>query len=212
MTSVEGIKSTIRELGNLSGKSRELTELATKIKKSQERLRLSVEAAVRVLSSLRAGNSDIRSIMDVALGEKSNQDQAVQAVLDILNSAPDDAEVDSAISGLKSAIEASDFNTATLPAEQQAALNNTSPDRGQPPSAGPPPAQQVPPPAQQGPPPAQQDGNDDDDGDVNYMGGYTWRGNSNSKSKSKKKTPTKRKGTRRRTARNGGRKTKKKKK
>lgn len=206
MTSVEGIKSTIRELGNLSGKSRELTELATKIKKSQERLRLSVEAAVRVLSSLRAGNSDIRSIMDVALGEKSNQDQAVQAVLDILNSAPDDAEVDSAISGLKSAIEASDFNTTALPAEQQAALNNTSPDRGQPPSAGPPPAQQ-------GPPPAQQDGNDDDDGDVNYMGGYTWRGNSNSKSKSKskKKTPTKRKGTRRRTARNGGRKTKKKK-
>ena len=206
MTSVEGIKSTIRELGNLSGKSRELTELATKIKKSQERLRLSVEAAVRVLSSLRAGNSDIRSIMDVALGEKSNQDQAVQAVLDILKSAPDDAEVDSAISGLKSAIEASDFNTAALPAEQQAALNNTSPDRGQPPSAGPPPAQQ-------GPPPAQQDGNDDDDGDVNYMGGYTWRGNSNSKSKSKskKKTPTKRKGTRRRTARNGGRKTKKKK-
>ena len=202
MTSVEGIKSTIRELGNLSGKSRELTELATKIKKSQERLRLSVEAAVRVLSSLRAGNSDIRSIMDVALGEKSNQDQAVQAVLDILKSAPDDAEVDSAISGLKSAIEASDFNTTALPAEQQAALNNTSPDRGQPPSAGPPPAQQ-------GPPPAQQDGNDQDE--INYMGGYTWRGNSNSKSKSKKKTPSKRKGTRRRTARNGGRKTKKKK-
>ena len=194
--SVEGIKSTIRELGNLSGKSRELTELATKIKKSQERLRLSVEAAVRVLSSLRAGNSDIRSIMDVALGEKSNQDQAVQAVLDILNSAPDDAEVDSAISGLKSAIEASDFNTAALPAEQQAALNNTSPDRGQPPSAGPPPAQQ---------------GNVDNEDEINYMGGYTWRGNSNSKSKSKKKTPTKRKGTRRRTARNGGRKTKKKK-
>ena len=204
MTSVEGIKSTIRELGNLSGKSRELTELATKIKKSQERLRLSVEAAVRVLSSLRAGNSDIRSIMDVALGEKSNQDQAVQAVLDILNSAPDDAEVDSAISGLKSAIEASDFNTTALPAEQQAALNNTSPDRGQPPSAGPPPAQQ-------GPPPAQQDGNVGDQDEINYMGGYTWRGNSNSKSKSKKKTPTKRKGTRRRTARNGGRKTKKKK-
>ena len=206
MTSVEGIKSTIRELGNLSGKSRELTELATKIKKSQERLRLSVEAAVRVLSSLRAGNSDIRSIMDVALGEKSNQDQAVQAVLDILKSAPDDAEVDSAISGLKSAIEASDFNTTALPAEQQAALNNTSPDRGQPPSAGPPPAQQ-------GPPPAQQDGNVGDQDEINYMGGYTWRGNSNSKSKSKskKKTPTKRKGTRRRTARNGGRKTKKKK-
>ena len=204
MTSVEGIKSTIRELGNLSGKSRELTELATKIKKSQERLRLSVEAAVRVLSSLRAGNSDIRSIMDVALGEKSNQDQAVQAVLDILNSAPDDAEVDSAISGLKSAIEASDFNTTALPAEQQAALNNTSPDRGQPPSAGPPPAQQ-------GPPPAQQDGNVGDQDEINYMGGYTWRGNSNSKSKSKKKTPSKRKGTRRRTARNGGRKTKKKK-
>lgn len=201
--SVEGIKSTIRQLGNLSGKSRELTELATKIKNSQQRLRLSVEAAVRVLSSLRAGNSDIRSIMDVALAEKNNQDQAVQAVLDILNSAPDDAEVDSAISGLKSAIEASDFNTATLPAEQQAALNNTSPNRGQPPSEGPASAQEG---------QVQRDNVDNpNDDDTNYIGGYTWRGNSNSKSKSKKKTPTKRKGTRRRTARNGGRKTKKKK-
>ena len=206
MTSVEGIKSTIRELGNLSGKSRELTELATKIKNSQQRLRLSVEAAVRVLSSLRAGNSDIESIMNVAQVEKTNQDQAIQAVLDILNSAPDDAEVDSAISGLKAAIEASNTNITTLPAEQQAALNNTSQARGQPPSAGPPPA------PQEAPQDAPQDANVGDQDEINYMGGYTWRGNSNSKSKSKskKKTPTKRKGTRRRTARNGGRKTKKK--
>lgn len=204
MTSVEDIKSTIKQLGNLSGKSRELTTLATKVKKSQERLRLSVEAAVRILSSLRSGNSDIKSIMDAVAVEKVNQDQAVQAVVDILESAPDDAAVDSAISGLKSAIEASDLNIAALPAEQQAALNNTSPVATRPNDRGPPPPPPVGPPG-----PAQNP--DEDNDEVTYVGGYTWRGNSKSKSKTKtkRKSLTRRKGTRRRSAR-GGRKTKKK--
>lgn len=103
--SLADIEQTITQLGNLSGRQDELRQLAQAVKEQQQRLKLSVDGAVKIMAAFRGGRQAMEAILQRANAEKGQQDQYINDLIAILNNEPTAATVDQSINDLKLAAE-----------------------------------------------------------------------------------------------------------
>ena len=64
--SLADIQDTIEALGTLGGKTERIRELAEAVKQQQERLKLSVDGAVKLMDQFRGGQQAMRAILERA--------------------------------------------------------------------------------------------------------------------------------------------------
>lgn len=143
--SLADIEETINQLGSLSGRQGELRGLAEDVKQQQERLKHSVDAAVRLIAVFRGSSQSMRAILNRANAQKGEQEKYITELIAILNKEPSKDEVDLSIQELKSAVVGNNSSqeeiaalveSAGLSPEQVAATGIGQPDA--PPQAGPP--------------------------------------------------------------------------
>ena len=176
--SLADIEETINQLGNLSGRQGELRGLAEDVKEQQERLKRSVDAAVRLIALFRGSSQSMRAILERANAQKGEQEKYINELIAILNKEPSKDDVESSIRDLKLAAEGNSSQEEISALVREAGLSSeevASTGIGQP-NAPP----QVPQ-AQQAPP---------------AVGGFKWRtSRRRGKSSSKKSKRTKSKST-----------------
>jgi len=99
--SLAEIEQTITKLGNLSEKQGELRSVAEKVKQQQQRLKLSVDGAVKIMAAFRGSSQAMAAILERAKAEERQQKQYINDLIALLKQEPTKDDIDRSINDLK---------------------------------------------------------------------------------------------------------------